>query len=67
MNKSSKGTALANNVASSYATGNIFYRVNTASYNTGSDIGEIIFYNGEITSTERDNVISYLMAKWNIT
>ena len=67
VNKSSKGTALANNVASSYATGNIFYRVNTASYNTGSDIGEIIFYNGEITSTERDNVIAYLMAKWNIT
>jgi hypothetical protein len=67
VNKSSKGTALANNVASSYATGYISYRINTASYNTGSDIGEIIFYNGEISSIERNNVIAYLMTKWGIT
>ena len=67
INKTSRTLSVLNTLASSYRTDKVTYSINTSVYSTGSDIGEIIFYNGEITSTERDNVIAYLMTKWNIT
>jgi hypothetical protein len=67
INKTSINRTLLDTVASSYRTDTVTYSINTSVYSTGSDIGEIIMYNGEITSTERDNVIAYLMTKWGIT
>lgn len=67
INKTSRTLSVLNTLASSYRTDTVIYSINTSVYSTGSDVGEIIFYNGEITSTERDNVIAYLMTKWGIT
>ena len=50
-----------------YRTDKVTYSINTQIYGTGADIGEIMMYNDEITSTDRDTVISYLMTKWGIT
>ena len=50
----------------SYRTDSVTYSINTSGYGTGADIGEIIMYNDEITSTDRDSIITYLMTKWGI-
>jgi len=54
-------------LASGYRTSSYTKIINKASLNSGMDVGEIIMYNGEITSTQRQQVESYLAQKWGLT
>ena len=57
----------ANNLASGYFTTSFTRTLNLASLSTGSDIAEVLIYNGEITATQRQQVESYLAQKWGLT
>jgi len=67
VNGTSYALSGANAVASSYNTGNIKYTINTGWYSNACDIAEIICINGEITSTQRQQVEYYLANKWGIS
>ena len=53
-------------VATSYLTTSSSYVISTAGYAKGTDICEIIMYNGELTIKERQKVEGYLANKWGI-
>jgi len=59
-------TLTANNLASGYFTTSFTRTLNLASLSTGSDIAEVLIYNGEITATQRQQVESYLAQKWGL-
>ena len=60
-------TLAISSLASGYRTSSYTKIINKASLNSGMDVGEIIMYNGEITSTQRQQVESYLAQKWGLT
>ena len=60
-------TLTANNLASGYFDTSFTRTLNLASLSTGSDIAEVLIYNGEITATQRQQVESYLAQKWGLT
>jgi len=58
---------LANNsLASGYKTSSYTKIINQANLNSGMDLGEILMYNGEITTPQRQLVESYLAQKWGL-
>ena len=64
-------TTLTTSVAASgYDTANIKYTINTsdtsATYNTGMDYCEILYYNRVLGDTERKRVEGYLAWKWGV-
>jgi len=60
-------TLTTNFTATSYATGSLLYTINTGWYNNSCDLAEIILYNGEITTVQRQSVEGYLAQKWGLT
>ena len=60
-------TLTENFTATSYATGSLLYTINTGWYNNSCDLAEIILYNGEITTVQRQQVEGYLAQKWGLT
>ena len=60
-------TLTENFTATSYATGSLLYTINTGWYNNSCDLAEIILYNGEITTLQRQQVEGYLAQKWGLT
>jgi hypothetical protein len=63
-------TLTTNTLASGYDTASIKYSINTsdtsATYNTGMDVCEIIYYNRAVTIAERKAIEGYLAWKWGI-
>lgn len=55
-----------NSLASGFATGSLTYSISTNWPNVGMDLCEMIVYNGEITSTQRQLIESYLAQKWGL-
>ena len=53
-------------LASGYRTSSYTKIINQANLNSGMDVGEIIMYNGEITTVQRQSVESYLAQKWGL-
>jgi hypothetical protein len=54
------------NLAGNYNVGTVKYVINTAGYNTGSDICEILYYSRDVSVIERQAIEGYLMWKWGI-
>jgi hypothetical protein len=59
-------TLSASTVATNYLTTSTTYIISSSSYTSGTDICEIIMYNGELTVKERQKVEGYLANKWGI-
>lgn len=57
---------VVNGVAAGYSTASLQYKINTASYNTGIELYEILHYNREVSTIERSAIEGYLMWKWGI-
>ena len=53
-------------VATGYRTDSVLYSINTPTYNTGSDICEILMWNTEFTVAQRQQIEGYLARKWGI-
>ena len=60
-------TLTTNNTATAYRTDSVIYSINTGWYNNSCDLAEIIMFNAEITTTQRQQVESYLAQKWGLT
>jgi hypothetical protein len=54
------------NLAGNYNVNSVRYVINSASYNTGSDICEILYYSRDVSVIERKAIEGYLMWKWGI-
>jgi hypothetical protein len=59
-------TLVTSSLASGYRTTSYTKIINQASLNSGMDVGEILMYNGEITTLQRQLVESYLAQKWGL-
>jgi hypothetical protein len=59
-------TLTTSSLASGYRTTSYTKTINQASLNSGMDVGEILMYNGEITTLQRQLVESYLAQKWGL-
>jgi hypothetical protein len=59
-------TLVTSSLASGYRTSSYTKIINKASLNSGMDMGELLMYNGEITSTQRQLIESYLAQKWGL-
>jgi hypothetical protein len=59
-------TLSASTVATNYLTTSTTYIISQSTYTSGTDICEIIMYNGELTVKERQKVEGYLANKWGI-
>jgi hypothetical protein len=57
---------ITSNLAANYNVGFVKYVINTAGYNTGSDICEILYYSRDVSVMERRAIEGYLMWKWGI-
>ena len=60
-------TLTNNYTATAYRTDSVIYSINTGWYNNSCDLAEIIMFNAEITTTQRQQVESYLAQKWGLT
>ena len=56
-----------NSLASGFATGSLTYSISTNWPNVGMDLCEMIVYNGEITTLQRQQGEGYLAQKWGLT
>lgn len=59
-------TLVANVAASSYNTGNAIYTINRASFSQEIDSMEVIFYYGDLSQSDRQQIEGYLAWKWGI-
>jgi hypothetical protein len=57
---------ITSNLAANYNINSVKYIINTAGYNTGSDICEILYYNRDVSVIERRAIEGYLMWKWGL-
>ena len=60
------GTPAANNIATAYRTDSVTYTINTNWYNNSCDLAEILFYNSEISTSQRQQIEGYLAWKWGL-
>lgn len=59
-------TLTTNNIATAYRTDSVTYTINTNWYNNSCDLAEILFYNSEISTSQRQQIEGYLAWKWRI-
>ncbi len=59
-------TLTASQAAGSYSTSSLAYRIGTDVYNTSVDVMEVLFYYGDLTATQREQVEGYLAWKWRL-
>jgi Fibronectin type III domain len=59
-------TLTTNNTATAYRTDSVTYTINTNWYNNSCDLAEIIFYNSEISVSQRQQIEGYLANKWGL-
>jgi hypothetical protein len=57
----------ANNTATAYRTDSVTYSINTSWYNNSCHCAEILMFNTEITTSQKQQIEGYLAWKWGLS